>query len=288
MPPLRLLLIVLLLLNLLALAAGLGWLGSSSPRGEPERLTNQVDPDRIQLQMASIDEKAATPTASPRQARETAEASSTTMTPETAEVTSTPPSSQPAPPAREAAQIEPQTTTAIEDPAPIDEQVAQEEAASPLLPEDEPRICISFARLSEERTSAIENMARDTDPLIASTAEMTDPPDAWWVRIPPTGSRQAAEQRAAQLRTLGINDLFIVRAEGPNQYAISLGIFRTESRARQHFSDLAARRVRGAEIAPRTPPLYRIQLSGPQSLIEALNSRVVQAFPDTIANECAP
>jgi len=286
MPPLRLLLIVLLLLNLLALAAGMGWLGSSLPRGEPERLTNQVDPERIQLQVAVIGEEVPTPPPSRPPAREQREVQAPERTAPTAPQASADHGDQPTAAASETPDTEREAATGSEDPAPLREQLAQMEIVAPPRPEDEERLCIAFTNLNEQETSAVERMARNTGPLIATAAEITEPPDAWWVKIPPTGSRQAAEQRAAQLRALGINDLFIVRAEGPNQYAISLGIFRTEARARQHFSDLEARRVRGAEIAPRTPALYRIQISGPGSLIGALNIQLRQSFPDIVANEC--
>ena len=49
MPTLRLVLIVLLALNLLAFAAIRGWLGRPAPDGEPERISNQLNPDRIRL-----------------------------------------------------------------------------------------------------------------------------------------------------------------------------------------------------------------------------------------------
>lgn len=45
----RSLLVILVLLNLLALASGQGWLGTSAMPGEPERLTNQIRPDLILL-----------------------------------------------------------------------------------------------------------------------------------------------------------------------------------------------------------------------------------------------
>lgn len=47
---LRSLLLVLLALNVIAFAGGrMGWLGDSGLRGEPERLTNQIRPDAIEL-----------------------------------------------------------------------------------------------------------------------------------------------------------------------------------------------------------------------------------------------
>jgi hypothetical protein len=53
MPTLRLVLIVLLALNLLAFAAICGWLGRPAADGEPERISNQLNPDRIRLAAVS-------------------------------------------------------------------------------------------------------------------------------------------------------------------------------------------------------------------------------------------
>ena len=49
MPVVRLLFFVLLLVNAIAFMLLEGWLGSSAPRGEPERLTNQLRPGQIVL-----------------------------------------------------------------------------------------------------------------------------------------------------------------------------------------------------------------------------------------------
>lgn len=304
MPPLRLLFIVLLLLNLLALAAGLGWLGSSVPRGEPERLTNQIDPNRIQLQAAVIGHDSSQRHTSAPPTSESSEAPRT----EQAEISRAAPAMAPSPPTPEPATA-PSTATypaaATADPSPLADATAPPDVpretvlqappvvseppaqtASVTPPKDQARVCIALAKLTEAQLATLRRMAQDADPRIAITATVTDPPEAWWVVIPPTGSQQAAERRAAQLRAQGIDDLFIIRAEGPTQYAISLGIFRTEARARQHFSDLEARRVRGAEIAPRTPALYQADIVGPASLIDALSRQIADRFDDVAISEC--
>ena len=64
---LRSLLLVLVALNLVAFAGGrMGWLGETGVRGEPERLTNQIQPGAIELgaRPADIEPPAATPPAS--------------------------------------------------------------------------------------------------------------------------------------------------------------------------------------------------------------------------------
>ena len=49
MAPLRIIVIVLIFANLLALAIWKGWLGGGPSHGEPERLSNQLNPDKIRL-----------------------------------------------------------------------------------------------------------------------------------------------------------------------------------------------------------------------------------------------
>ena len=49
MAPLRVTVIILIFANLLALALWRGWLGGGSSYGEPERLSNQLNPERLRL-----------------------------------------------------------------------------------------------------------------------------------------------------------------------------------------------------------------------------------------------
>lgn len=257
MPVLRLLLIVLVLLNLLALAAIQGWLGSTSPRGEPERLTNQINPGVIVLNP---------PARAP-----------STGTPVPASVRPVP---APAPRAEEAPAAATRT-----------EEIAIEPPATPLRQAggaDDSFVCFAYAGLDEADAQTLERISRDISPGIRTSLQMIDPPSAWWVRIPPAANREMAERKVAELRRFGITDLFIVRDPGPNQNAISLGLFRTESGARQHLADLEARRVRGAEIAARNPAVYQIEVSGPASALTLLSGRLASELPDARRSECNP
>lgn len=254
MPVLRLLLIVLVLLNLLAIAAIQGWLGSTSPRGEPERLTNQINPGAIVLNPPAIPAGAPTP-------------SRPSPTPAPAPLAEEPPSRA----GSEQAVVEP---LAAPPPQSIDA--------------DRSFVCFAYAGLDEADTRALERISAEISPDISTSPQMIDPPSAWWVRVPPAASRQAAERKVAELRGLGITDLFIVRDPGPNQNAISLGLFRTESGARQHLANLERRGVRGAEIAARNPAVYQIEISGPASALALLAERIASDLPDARRSECNP
>jgi len=67
----------------------------------------------------------------------------------------------------------------------------------------------------------------------------------YWVFIPGTSDRKAAETRIAELRRQGIADLSI----RPDN-AISLGVFSSEEAARRFLTTITAKGVRGAEQGP--------------------------------------
>lgn len=303
----RLVLICLLLLNLLALAAGFGLLGSSEQRGEAERLTNQINPERLRLEpIASI------PSAAQPGSRSGASAGTAAPTPQTSRPSRDTAQPSDAPSAAPAAPVPPSplptsTPTPLSTPAiaptgesrstladePTDppaettppDALLVEEAA--IEPDDTTLACVAYVELAEAERDEIVAIAESVSPAPRITTEMIEPPASWWVRIPPTGSRNAAEERARQLRAQGITDLFIVREQGPNQYAISLGLFRTEASARQHLADLQARQVRGAEIAARNPASFALEITGTAGAIGRLNARLAQSGTNLQAGTCA-
>lgn len=75
----------------------------------------------------------------------------------------------------------------------------------------------------------------------------------YWVFIPPTNDRRAAENRMAELRKQGVQDLSI----RPDN-AISLGVFSSEEAARRFLANIQARGVRGAEQGPFTRELREL------------------------------
>jgi hypothetical protein len=74
---------------------------------------------------------------------------------------------------------------------------------------------------------------------------------SWLVNIPPQGSKEAADRKAAELRGLGVSDFYIVNADSPLKYAISLGLFKTEAGAQALLAQLNKQGVHTARITPR-------------------------------------
>jgi pyruvate/2-oxoglutarate dehydrogenase complex dihydrolipoamide acyltransferase (E2) component len=116
----------------------------------------------------------------------------------------------------------------------------------------------SDARRFEARLAALdlgERQSRET----VQAQDVT----SWLVHIPSQGSKEAADRKAAELRNLGVTNFFIMQGDSPLKYAISLGVFKTESGAEALLAQLGKQGVHTARIAPRGPQtthyVYRVR-----------------------------
>lgn len=285
MPVTRFLLILLVLLNLLALAATRGWLGESVQRGEPERLTNQINPQAISLRPTEERPPA------PALAQPTPALQPVPEPPpvEVVQPPSEPPSLPPAPVANM-----PAVAVAAEDAPPDESMPAIDEIAPTTEAEPAPvsapvqveLACTAYQGLGEQQAATLARSAVAVRPQVQTNQRMTEAAGNWWVHIPAPANRSVAEDRVATLRASGINDLFIVRDEGPHKNAISLGMFRTENSAKQHLSDLRARRVTDARIIARKPAVFALELRGTRTDLDEVTARLKDNPYGVTAREC--
>jgi hypothetical protein len=77
-----------------------------------------------------------------------------------------------------------------------------------------------------------------------------DAGDTWWVYTPPLKTRGDAEKMASEVRGLGITDFYVVQEAGSMQFAISLGVFKTEEAANNRLAQLRPKGIRSAIVAP--------------------------------------
>lgn len=110
---------------------------------------------------------------------------------------------------------------------------------------------------------------------------------SYWVFMPPQGSRQAANRKSAELKKLGVEDFFIVQEF---QFAISLGIFKTEEAAQARLAELRRKGVRTARVGPKETSVQKVYFTVrgvPVALASKLNE-LRQSFPGSELKECAP
>jgi len=91
------------------------------------------------------------------------------------------------------------------------------------------------------------------------------------VFIPPQANRAAALKKTAELKSLGIDDYFILQDEGKMRWALSLGVFSSEEAARSRLEALRAKGVRSAQTGEREAQVSKIwfQLRTPEPALQA-------------------
>jgi hypothetical protein len=118
----------------------------------------------------------------------------------------------------------------------------------------------------------------------------TEEQAGWWVFIPPSpNGRVGAVRKAAELKTLGIDDYFVVQEDGPNRWALSLGVFRTEEAARARLDALRAQGVRSAQVGERETvvPKVWLQVKGVDAPLEARLRDVAREIEGSDLRPCA-
>ena len=115
----------------------------------------------------------------------------------------------------------------------------------------------------------------------------TEEKAGWWVFIPPQGSRQAALKKAGELKSLGVDDYFVV-AEEEFRWALSLGVFRNEDAAQARLLALRAQGVRTAQVGPRETvvPKVWLQVKGVDGALEARLKEIARQVDGSELKAC--
>lgn len=110
----------------------------------------------------------------------------------------------------------------------------------------------------------------------------------WWVFIPPQGNRAGALKKTAELKSLGIDDYFILQDDGRMRWAVSLGVFSSEEAARNRLEALRVKGVRSAQTGERDAQVSKVwfQLRTTEAALQARLRETAQGFPGTDVRDC--
>jgi len=109
------------------------------------------------------------------------------------------------------------------------------------------------------------------------------------VFIPPQGSKEAADRKAAELKALDVTNFFIMNADSPMKWAISLGVFKSEAAAQTQLATLNKQGVHSAKVAGRSSAAatrITYQFRGIDAATSARIERIADAFPDLETRAC--
>ena len=110
----------------------------------------------------------------------------------------------------------------------------------------------------------------------------------WWVFIPPQGNRPAALKKTAELKSLGIDDYFVLQDEGSMRWAVSLGVLSSEDAAKARLEALRAKGVRSAQTGERDTQVTKIwfQVRGADAALQGKLAGYAKALPGTEVRDC--
>ena len=134
--------------------------------------------------------------------------------------------------------------------------------------------CLRFSNLNEESAGRLAALGRDLGPQARVNRSSSGGSGKWWVHLPPAADGRPAEGRIAELRLAGINDMFIVRNEGPLRNAISLGVFASEERANRALADFRKRGLKDLRISQHTPASFTVEIRAERAALDGASARL--------------
>ncbi|MBN9426982.1 MAG: SPOR domain-containing protein [Burkholderiales bacterium] len=146
-------------------------------------------------------------------------------------------------------------------------------------------VCLMFAALDEERARRLREALESAGAAVS--AQRSEQGGSYLVYVQPAESMADAQRRLADLRRVGLTDMFLMQ-DGPFRLGISLGLFRTEEAARTLVSRVAELGVPGVRIAARPPLTVRVRLQArwPDARGAAAATALAAQF-DAPARDCA-
>lgn len=155
----------------------------------------------------------------------------------------------------------------------------------PLLPKL--RQCVEWTALAGSQAAAIEKLAAAHKDLALVREETRAATRSHRVFIPvPKGGKTAGEKKAAELKALGVKTYRLVEGGSNGAWAVVLGTYDSEDKARDALAAFKKSGVRSAQhdVQVEAPAQFRIRLSGPSETLLA-----ARKLSDPVAPaECPP
>ncbi len=120
--------------------------------------------------------------------------------------------------------------------------------------------CVEIASVAPGDARRVESLLAPLDLGERQVRETVSTPEvtSHIVFIPPQGSKEAAERKAAELKNLGVTNYFIMSDSTTMKWAISLGVFKSEAAAQTLLAALKAQGVNSARVAGRPSQVSKI------------------------------
>ncbi|MDR2032260.1 MAG: hypothetical protein LBP86_08440 [Azoarcus sp.] len=142
-------------------------------------------------------------------------------------------------------------------------------SSSPHAEASGPQKCVAWNGLGKTQTNRLLSLLTAAG-LNVQTRDI-ETPVLWNVRIPPLPSREEARDMEHRLRGMGIDGKdILVQESRPNQFSISLGLFRTQRNATRHLGTLRNMGVENVGIEERTVTESQVEVTASAEKLDAV------------------
>lgn len=149
--------------------------------------------------------------------------------------------------------------------------------------------CLLMSELPVTEVVRIEGLLAEKWPAFKAVRTTIETSAAsYWVHIPPLDSKLEADKKSAELQKLNVLEFFVVQENGPNNRAISLGLYSRKEAATARLEALRAMGVISARVAERNvkPTIVSLDIQGPEAQIDALRQALAELLPETKPGAC--
>ena len=148
--------------------------------------------------------------------------------------------------------------------------------------------CLALADVSGAVADHLETLVTDKFSGFKLTRTNVTPSPSYWVYIPPLSSKKDVDTKVGELKKLGLKDFFVVQESGPNNRAISLGLYSGKDSANAYLETLRGKGVRSAKITERQvkPVLAQLEIRVPEAQFEALRQAISEAQSEIKPGSC--
>lgn len=148
--------------------------------------------------------------------------------------------------------------------------------------------CTLLNEMAATEADQLEKQLTENFPALRVARTTTPGSSSHWIHIPPLKSKRDAENKAAELKKLGVKEFFIVQENSANNLAISLGLFSTPEAAEAALEALREKGVKTARIneRPLKPAVAQLEIRGMETQPGEVSRFLGQAAPNVRTSIC--
>jgi len=172
-----------------------------------------------------------------------------------------------------------------------DEFPAEPGKAEKVVTQDEKKeteVCLSMNELPVAEVARVEGLLADKWVAFKAVRTVVEASASYWVYIPPLESKAEVDKKTAELKKLNVPEFYVVQESGPNNRAISLGLFSSKEAATARLDVLRAKGIKSAKVAERNgkPTSVSLDIHGPEAQADALRLALADLLPESKPVAC--